>query len=133
MFRILVAGLALFAGSASTTVPERAEPIASFSLVLESSSTGWAARCDSGCRWTQLSFNCERACGAIIDANGVVTLATQRQDSAAFRFVVEHTPTGAKATTRGGTAWQTLSWDCGVATCRARVNENGVSGVVRTR
>jgi hypothetical protein len=102
-------------------------------MVVESTPTGWAARCDKGCRWRELSFGCERACNAVIDANGIVTLATLRPDSAAFGFVVEHTPTGVRATTRGGTIWQGLGWDCGADSCRARVDEYGVSGIGRTR
>ncbi|HEV8446393.1 MAG TPA: hypothetical protein VGQ44_06225 [Gemmatimonadaceae bacterium] len=129
MFRALVSGIALVVTSAAATT--RAP--AAFSLVLESTPTGWAARCDSGCRWHELSFNCERACGAIVDANGVVTLATPQLDQAAFRFIVERTAAEVRATARTGTAWKTLSWGCQLDRCRARVDGYGVSLIAGTR
>jgi hypothetical protein len=132
MFRVLLIGVALVIGpsAATTATPATAQ---SFSLVLESSPTGWAARCDSGCRWQRLSFGCERACGAIIDANGVAILASQALDSATFRFRVERTLTGIRATGRSGTAWQTLTWTCRLDPCRARVDTYGVSQIDRAR
>ena len=131
MFRVLL-GVALVIGAGTATTATR--PTAqSFSIVLESKPTGWAARCDSGCRWQQLSFGCENACGAIIDANGVVTLASPPLDSAAFRFRVERTPTGVRATAQTGTAWQTLNWSCRLDPCRARVDASGVSQIDRAR
>jgi hypothetical protein len=133
MVRALLAGLSLSASGAVTVTAQKAQPRASFSLVLESTRTGWAAQCDSGCRWRQLSFDCRQACGAVIDADGVVTLAAARRDSTAFRFVVEHTPTGVRAIARSGTAWQALSWDCGAESCRARVDQRGVYSIDRRR
>lgn len=132
MFRLLLAGIALAigAGSVRTATPS---PIPSFSLVLESSTTGWAARCESGCAWQRLSFGCERACAAIIDANGVATVGAQRLDSAAFRFRAERTPSGIRATSKGGTAWEKLGWSCRLNPCRARIDASGVSELDRIR
>jgi len=132
MFRGFLASVALILVSGGAATPKTAAPTA-FSLVLESAANGWAARCDSGCRWHELSFNCRQACGAIIDANGVVTLATPRPESAPFQFTVERSAAGVRATARTGTAWQTLSWDCALDPCRARVDTYGVSGIDRTR
>jgi hypothetical protein len=130
MFRALVASIALIAGAGAA--PTIRAP-AAFGLVLESSATGWAARCDSGCRWHQLSFSCERACRAIVDANGLVTVATPHLDSSSFRFIVERTGGEVRATSRAGTAWQTLAWSCTLDPCRARVDAYGVSGIDRVR
>ena len=130
MFKALVPGIVLVAGLG--VAPMARAPVA-FSLVLESSATGWAARCDSGCRWRQLSFSCERACGAVIDANGVAHLATPSLDSASFRFIVERSAGEVRATARSGTAWQTLTWRCALDPCRAHVDAYGVSGVDRVR
>ena len=133
MLRVLLSGFAL--GAAHTTLGRaqvERQP-AQFSLVLESTPTGWAARCDSGCRWRQLAFDCERACRAVVDANGLVTVASPRPDSTAFLFLVERTPTGVSAESRLGTAWKMLSWECQSAPCRARVDAYGVSGERITR
>src|SRR5262245_28846510 len=99
MVRTLLTSLALVVVTQALSAPPRPAAPA-FSLVLESTATGWAARCDTGCRWQRVSFGCERACGAIIDANGVVTIATPHLDSAAFRFIVERTARGVRATSR---------------------------------
>ena len=70
MLRALLIGCALSATAASASIAQVTAPPAPFSLVLESTTTGWAARCDSGCHWRQVSFDCGRVCGAIVDANG---------------------------------------------------------------
>lgn len=129
MFRALitVVALAVTSATAKTRTP------ADFSLVLESTPTGWAARCDSGCRWHELSFSCEGACGAIVDGNGLVTAVTPRFDSSAFRFRVERTGAEVRATARTGTAWRTLSWGCTTDRCRARVDAYGVALITSSR
>jgi hypothetical protein len=132
MFRVVLASIALAVTAGVTPTPTPNAP-ASFSLVLESSATGWAARCDTGCHWRHLSFGCEHACGAIIDADGVVTLATPRLDSTSFRFYVRRAGTEIRATARAGTAWKTLTWTCDLDPCRARVDTYGVSGMDRVR
>jgi hypothetical protein len=131
MFRVALASIALVAGLGAAPAPPAP---AAFSLLLESSADGaWAARCDSGCRWRELSFRCERACGAVIDANGLVTLATAGIDSSSFRFIVERSADEVRATARNGTAWQTLTWSCTLDPCRVRVDAFGVSGIARAQ
>ena len=126
MLGSLLASLALLGGAGTATPP--AHVPAAFSLVLESTATGWAARCDSGCRWQRLSFTCERACAAIVDANGVRAVTVAVEEDAAFRFRVERTQRGIQATSTAGTAWRTLTWHCANQSCRARVDGLGVSG-----
>jgi hypothetical protein len=130
MFKTLFISMALVGvlGAARTA----AAP-ATFSLVLESKPGGWAARCDSGCRWREVSFSCERACGAIVDANGLVTLATADLDPSSFRFIVERGDGVVRATARNGTAWDNLTWSCTTDPCRVRVDAYGVSGIARAR
>jgi len=129
MFRALISGIALIVTSAAATT--RA-PV-NFSLVLESTPTGWSARCDSGCRWRELSFKCERACKAIVDANGVAPVTATQLASATFQFVVERTTAQVRATARTGTAWTTLGWGCQLDRCRARVDAYGVSLITGIR
>ena len=128
MFRALLAGTALVLGTGAAT-PTTTRTPAAFSLMLESTVTGWAARCDSGCRWEQFSLKCAHACSAFIDATGVNTVATPRFDSSAFRFRVERTTAGVRATAQTGTAWQALAWTCRLNPCRAHVDAYGVSGI----
>src|SRR5262245_42518562 len=133
MFRGFLAtvALVLVGGSAA---PSKTPPPAVFSLILESTSNAWAARCDSGCRWHALSFHCRQACGAaVVEPNGVVTVATPRPESAAFGFIVQRTGARVRARARTGTVWQTLSWGCTLDPCRARVDAYGVSGIDRMR
>ena len=132
--KTFIAGLALLAGCASMgrTHSEK-QTAASFSVVLQPTAAGWAARCDSGCRWREASFECRTACGAIVDQNGLVTTLTPRPEPTAFSFQVERTSTGARAQSRLGTAWKTLSWDCQSAACGARIDAAGVSGELNRR
>jgi hypothetical protein len=132
MVRALLVSIALMVDAQALPSPPTLPPSA-FSLVLESTANGWAARCDTGCRWQRLSFGCERACRAVVDANGVATVATPYLDSAAFRFIVERTDHGVRATSRAGTAWQALTWKCQLDPCRARVNTYGVFGIDTAR
>lgn len=132
MFRALLASIVVAVSTGAVSTPRTRAP-ASFSLVLQSSATSWAARCDTGCHWRHLSFSCDRACGAIIDADGVVTLATPRFDSTSFRFYVRRTGAEVRATARAGTAWKTLTWTCELDPCRARVDTYGVSGMDHVR
>jgi hypothetical protein len=127
MFRLLLTTIAVMVSTQARPSPKTPPP--AFSLVLESTANGWAARCDTGCRWQRLSFGCERACRAIIDANGVVTAATPYLDSTTFRFIVERTARGVRATSRSGAVWQALTWTCELDPCRARVNTYGVFGI----
>jgi len=133
MFRGFLASVALILVGGSAT-PSKTPPPAVFSLILESTSNAWAARCDSGCRWRTLSFRCRQACGAaVVDANGVVTVAAPRPEPTAFGFIAQRTGAGVRARARTGTVWQTLSWGCTLDPCRARVDAYGVSEIDRTR
>jgi hypothetical protein len=124
MFRAFLAGIVLVIGTGLMTTPSAQTP-AGFSLVLESTATGWAARCDSGCRWTHITLSCARSCDATIDANGVRPRGA-RSASPSFAFNIERTGREVRATGRTGTAWQALTWTCFLDPCRARVNTYGV-------
>ena len=130
MLKELIAVVAMFGAAGHAIAPASdAAPPSGFSVVLEHIPNGWAARCESGCRWGEVAFTCASSCGAIVDANGLVTLASARPDSTAFAFVVEWRGDAIVARARSGTAWTTLRWACGQAPCRARVNEAGVGAV----
>jgi hypothetical protein len=109
--------------------PGRMQPSESFSFVLERSQTGWSARCTTGCRWTNLTFNYGRNV-ARISASGVAGPAVADTETAGFAFDLQPQTSGWTATTIRGTRWQNLSWQCaqGTPVCRARVTESGVSG-----
>jgi hypothetical protein len=124
---LLVAAVFAALGGIAVNKPiQRATEPVNFSIVVTTTVNGWAATCDSGCRWKGLSFACASACPAIIDANGLVTLASIRSDSTPFSIVLHHDFHGAQATSRGGTAWTRLAWDCQSFPCRARVDRLGV-------
>jgi hypothetical protein len=108
-------------------------PVAAFSIELQSTPTGWSARCDSGCRWSEVTFTCAQRCGAIVDQNGLVTKATLRPDSATFLFIVDRTDSTLQAVSRHGTAWTTLSWGCRDEPCRVGIDQLGVGAVRSTR
>jgi hypothetical protein len=123
---VIAAAFVAFAGlSVPKPVHRSAEPVV-FSILLTTTPTGWAAKCDTGCRWKELAFSCRSACPAIVDANGVVTLASPRPEPTPFSFTLRHEHNGAEATSRGGTAWKTLTWDCRESPCQVRLTETGV-------
>jgi len=124
---VITAAFVFGAGMATTRAGRPAAP-ANFSVLITATPTGWAARCDSGCHWKEVSFSCPNACPAIVDANGLVTLASPRPDPTPFSIVLHHDRYGAKAESRAGTAWSTLSWDCGESPCQVRVDAFGVGG-----
>lgn len=113
-----------------SSVSESQQPVsarAAFSVTLRRMDNGWTAQCDSGCRWQQASFNCDTACAAIVDANGLVTVRTPRPQPTSFAFIVYPLPDGARAEARVGSSWRSLSWTCGILPCQARVDAAGVS------
>ena len=122
---VVVSALTVLGTTLAARAP-RAEP-AAFSLTLEQRPKGWAARCASGCKWSAASFECETACNAIVDSDGLVTLATARHEQPAFSFTVERTADGVLARARHGTAWTTLSWGCVAQPCRGRIDGVGVA------
>lgn len=122
----IVVGL-LAGGHQSSTVQG---PLAAFSVVVETTSTGWLARCDSGCTWREVSFACATACDAILGSTGLFSTATLPPRPTSFLFVLTRTRTGICAEARQGTLWSRLSWSCGAATnsCRVAVDASGVRG-----
>lgn len=110
--------------------------VAPFAVEIATLPNGWSARCDSGCNWKELAFRCATACDAILDADGLVTVAMPRSPSA-FRFILRRTAEGVEAHSRGGTAWSRLSWSCSptepTERCRATVNGYGMGALTTSR
>jgi len=136
MKRLLLV-LALVTGCASISRGVASAPSlsdrAQFSMVVTTTETGWAARCDSGCHWTRLSAVCAIACRAIVDASGLNAAQTERRDSSAFAFELTRTARGMQAISRSGTAWKTVSWQCDSDPCTARLDFFGVGAPVASR
>ena len=126
MSNLLLAVITFLAGPAVPSATQSS--VANFSVTIEVTPTGWAARCDSGCAWRELAFECRVACDAIIDSNGLVTAATLRPSTASFRMVLVRGPRGIVAHSRQGTAWSQLGWSCENTGCSAEVTGYGVSG-----
>jgi hypothetical protein len=134
MNHLLVAsllGLAAIAGSRKPTVAATALPDVPFSITVTSTPTGWAAKCDAGCHWTKVSFDCRSTCGAIVDANGLRTLQAPRTEPSPFAFRLDRTDSGFTAVAEQGTAWGSLSWYCRSETCTGRIDASGVGASVR--
>ena len=100
-------------------------PVNHFAIVLEQSATGWAARCETGCAWTEVTETCD-GCDIRLDATGISRGYPARAGTQGFEFVVSPERTGWTARAVRGTSWVTLSWTCTAASCRARVDETGV-------
>ena len=126
MSNLLLAVITFLAGPAVLWATQSS--VANFSVTIEATPMGWAARCDSGCAWRKLAFECPVACDAILDSNGLVTAATLRPAPATFRMVLVRGPRGIVAHARQGTAWSQLAWSCEPTSCSAEVNGYGVSG-----
>jgi hypothetical protein len=103
--------------------------LSAFSLVITTIPTGWAAHCDSGCRWQEVAYSCPGNCKAVFDANGVSTPRARRADASGFAFELQRVDGETRARSLAGTAWKALSWGCPTDTCRARIDANGVHGV----
>jgi hypothetical protein len=108
-------------------VARPAEPVARFQLTLERTANGWAAQCDTGCAWAELSVSCDNRCRVLIDASGVTAPFSGSQTEAAFGFVVSRTGKGWQAESLAGTAWTKVGWGCLTGRCRARIDEVGVT------
>lgn len=132
MLTTLLLILASGAGG-STAVPgnPRLPGAAHFRIVLESSPTGFTARCDTGCFWRTLTYNCGSNCLAVLDVHGVRGGPATARPDAAFGFRIQGTASGWTAESLGGTFWNTLSYGCWSSRCRARVDEHGVTGLGR--
>ena len=135
VMRVTLAALIVVSACASAVhqrAPVVPEP-AAFSLALQATPLGWAARCDTGCRWHEAAFECPTACNAVVDAYGLRTVQSPTVGKSAFSFRVERTADGARAESDVGTAWRSLSWSCGADRCRARITGYGVDAPTPVR
>lgn len=121
---IALGAMLMSAGILSPPVPP-AEP-ASFRIALERTSTGWVARCDSGCAWSAVSYTCRSSCAIVIDEFGVRGVPGKPSEGAAFSFRLEPEPKGWRATEAAGTAWREHAKGCASLPCRAVIDEKGV-------
>jgi len=96
-----------------------------FSLVVEHSSAGWAAKCEVGCAWTDVAMRCDE-CAVQLDASGIALVTAANPLADRFAFVLSNKNGGWQAQGLTGTTWQSLSWRCSASPCRARVDESGV-------
>jgi len=97
-----------------------------FQLVLERSDSGYVALCEAGCRWKDVSVTCPTDCQVLIDEFGVSRGVAAKQEGT-FGFHLQRTSDGWEAHSLAGTAWSSLTWECAPTSCRARVDEFGVS------
>jgi hypothetical protein len=124
--RALTILLAVVVMTGCHRVPEVATaPVHHFAIVLERSATGWSARCETGCAWTEVTETCA-GCDIRLDATGISRAYPARPGAEGFEFVVSGERQGWSARAVRGVTWVTLSWTCTTATCRARVDETGV-------
>jgi len=108
------------------TQPEtqlRSGPEQHFSLSVEHSPAGWAAHCESGCSWKDVTIQCTN-CRVRVDADGMYN-GNVPMTSRGFAFVLDDN-NGLSAHGVQGVRWQDLSWGCATAVCRCRLNEEGV-------
>ena len=112
------------AAAASSAGPA---PVRHFAIVLERSATGWSAHCEIGCAWTDVTETCT-GCDIRLDLTGISRGYPARPGTQGFEFVVSGEREGWSAQAVRGVAWTKVSWACpGTTTCRARVDETGVS------
>ncbi len=100
-------------------------PMEHFAVILEPSATGWAAHCEAGCRWTDVSIACG-GCEVRLDASGITRAYPLAPAPTGFAFILSRSREGWAARGIQGVRWQSLSWSCGTAVCRARVDESGL-------
>lgn len=127
---LLAVAFTVVSKPAPATAPAR---LSSFSMVITSSATGWTAHCDSGCQWTELALRCSAACGVLVDEFGLTPLTATPAKMSAFAFELTPTDSGPRAIARYGMTWQSVSWRCGRAPCRARLDASGVGAVESSR
>ena len=108
-------------GTHDSRLPAGAEE--HFSLLLEHSKSGWAAHCESGCSWKDVTMQCTN-CKARIDADGIYD-ANVARTSRGFAFVLDDS-NGLSAHALQGVRWTNLSWNCASEICRSRLSEEGV-------
>jgi hypothetical protein len=126
----IIAALALSACHSGTPrmSAARPAPLTHFSLIVEHSQRGWAAHCETGCRWTELTMDCA-GCAVRVSLAGVSPARNTEEDPAGFAFTLQGTPTDWAASGVRGVAWRSLTWQCEALVCRARIDETGVGGV----
>jgi hypothetical protein len=117
----LVSGCHRPVSTAAIAVPE-----SHFSLLLEHSSSGWAARCEAGCRWNEVTMTCS-GCTVRLDVAGISEVRATHIKADGFEFTVSRTSDGLAADAITGARWKSLTWNCEEGTCRARIDETGVS------
>jgi hypothetical protein len=110
------------------TVAPMSAPEGHFAIVLEQSAKGWTAHCETGCAWVEVSMSCA-GCDVRIDASGIGPAYPATTAATGFAFVLSADGTGGKARAIQNVRWTTLSWGCGPAFCRVRLDETGVRGV----
>jgi hypothetical protein len=121
-----LAALVLAAGCRSGRSREPAPT--SFAMIVERSASGWRVQCERGCRWTEVSMQCA-GCEVRLDAAGIARAdAPAAAGTAGFAFVLSAADRGWAARGVRGVRWTALSWTCGGAVCRGRLDESGVSG-----
>jgi hypothetical protein len=124
---VFLAGIAFQPTAPSSPVSQA--PLAHFRIVLERTSSGTVAQCETGCNWKELSFQCAADCRMPIDANGVGGNPEGRPSASPFAFRLRPTSEGWSAESVRGTAWVSLSLGCVMGSCRAQVDEFGVRGL----
>ena len=129
--RTLIAAALLAVAPAVAAGPRpkgTATPIAHFAILLEHSAQGWAATCDTGCRWTHLTMSCE-GCKIRVDVAGVGPASAPERGTEGFSFTLRDAGAGWQATRVRGTIWGALAYGCATTVCRARIDEAGVAGL----
>jgi len=119
---------AIFIATACHQKPPTVAPVPApndhFAIILERSANGWAAHCETGCAWVNVSMSCD-GCEVRLDASGIGPAYPATPAATGFAFVLSPDRTGGKARAIQGVRWTTLSWGCPAA-CRVRLDETGV-------
>jgi hypothetical protein len=102
-----------------------------FAIVVEHSPKGWQAHCEAGCQWVDVSTSCG-GCDVRLDATGIGPAYPASSEVTGFAFVLSSDGTGWQARAIDGARWKTLSWSCGTAVCRGRIDETGVGKIRNT-
>jgi hypothetical protein len=124
----VVFSVALIAGCQKPPRPAAPAPAAEthFAVVLERSAKGWAAHCETGCSWVDVTMSCE-GCDVQLDASGIARASVATAPKG-FAFVLSDTRSGWMARGIQGLRWEKLSWGCDSQVCRVRLDETGVTG-----
>jgi hypothetical protein len=119
---IILIGCHGAAPTRAAAVPER-----HFSVVVQHSpSSGWAARCEEGCRWKEVKMSCG-GCDVRLDVAGISRVDAAQDKVGGFEFIVSRTIEGIAARSVSGVRWKSLSSKCEQGACTARIDESGVT------